>query len=309
MKRNKYQNHQIVFNILTYILWCVYFVTLLLATIKLLSGIVVHIVHSLEAIYNYLPIDNLWSPLPFLTYLVSICAVSYLWAKMFKASTQLYKTIRSTNKFLENKQVFYSNDLNVYVVKTNKLLAFTSGILRYKIFISEGTINILKKEELDAVILHELYHVRNLDPLKNILNQFMEQSTPWFPYKKQLYQNYVAISELSADTFASENMNSNSSLLKALDKLIDLTNPTSLNIASFLPQIERIPILTGNTTFSFRNNHLLLIFSICIISYFGIALNSYNPAEKCDDFNQCVTSLFSKSHTLKSDTQLSCISD
>lgn len=309
MRKNKYQNHQIVFNILTYLLWCAYFVTLLLATMKLLSGIVVHIVHSLEAIHNYLPIDNLLSPLQFLTYLVSISVVSYLWAKMFKASTQLFKTIRVTNGFLENKQAFYSNDLNVYVVKTNKLLAFTSGILRCKIFISEGTINALEKEELNAVILHELYHMKNFDPLKNILNQFMELSTPWFPYKRQLCQNYITISELSADTFASESMNSNSFLLKALDKLIDLTNPTSFNIATFVPRLERIPILTGNTNFSFRNNHLLLIFSFCIISYLGIALNSYNPAQKCDDFNQCVTSLFTRKHELNPDASLSCISD
>lgn len=309
MQRNNYINHKIAFNVLVYMLWSVYFATLLLSTFKLLSGIAMYSVHTLEAISNQLPIYNVITPLELILYFIFSVIVFSLWIKIFKATTQLVKVIKETNRFLNNNFAIYSSELNVYVIDTKKLLVFTSGILKFKIFISKGAINSLKKEELEAVILHEMHHVRSFDPLKNIINNFVEWSTPWLPLKKQLFQNYNTISELSADKFASESMNSEDFLLRALNKLLDISNPTAFNIATFISKLERIPILTGNTIFSFKSNYLVLLISIGIISYLGVSLNGFNPIDKCDDFNQCVSALLAKNQMLESSTGMSCISN
>lgn len=309
MQRNNYIKHKTAFNVLVYILWFLYIGTLLLATFKLLTGIAMHSIHVLEAITNHLPLYNVVTPTELILYIIFSVTIPILWIKVFNAFTQLIKIIRATNQFIKNHTAVYSSELNVYVIKTNRLLVFTSGIIKFKIFISTGTIKSLNKEELDVVILHELHHVRSFDPLKNIINNFVESSTPWFPLKKQLFQNYSTITELSADKYASESMNSEDSLLKALNKLLDISNPTAFSIATFISKLERIPILTGNTMFSFRSNYLLLVISIGIVSYLGVSLHSFNPIAKCDDFNQCATSLFTSNKELKSDTGMSCISN
>lgn len=52
---------------------------------------------------------------------------------------------------------------------TAEVAAFTIGLFRPKVVISEGMIQTFSDEEMDAIIFHEEYHQNNHDPLKLFL--------------------------------------------------------------------------------------------------------------------------------------------
>lgn len=55
--------------------------------------------------------------------------------------------------------------LKVYIIEDDSLNAFASGISKrsYSVSLSRGIINKLDDEELEAVIAHELTHIKNKD--------------------------------------------------------------------------------------------------------------------------------------------------
>lgn len=71
----------------------------------------------------------------------------------------------------------YPDELMEAVVRTGTLgvtciaadvpLAFCVGVLRPRIYVSHAVVLQLRSEELQAVLLHELYHSRRRDPLRN----------------------------------------------------------------------------------------------------------------------------------------------
>lgn len=78
------------------------------------------------------------------------------------------------------KQFFYSKKLKrnlvfitrkgkpVYVLPTLQITAFTIGLFRPKIVISEGMLQAFSEEEIDAIVLHEEYHQKKSRSIKVI---------------------------------------------------------------------------------------------------------------------------------------------
>lgn len=78
------------------------------------------------------------------------------------------------------KQFFYSKRLKrnlvsitrkgkqVYVLSTLQITAFTIGLFRPKIVISEGMFQAFSEEEIDAIVLHEEYHTKKSRSIKVI---------------------------------------------------------------------------------------------------------------------------------------------
>ena len=75
--------------------------------------------------------------------------------------------------------------------------AFTAG---KTIFLSVGFFEILSKKEQDAVILHELYHVRS----RSAWNKFTMNFASWFSPFAAFSHNNLAKDERRADFFASQ---------------------------------------------------------------------------------------------------------
>lgn len=57
----------------------------------------------------------------------------------------------------------------VDVVRSEQPYAYCYGLLRPRICLSTGLVHLLDDEELEAVLLHERYHLQNYDPLKIVL--------------------------------------------------------------------------------------------------------------------------------------------
>jgi Zn-dependent protease with chaperone function len=95
---------------------------------------------------------------------------------------------------------------NIFLPFKNDRLkyAFTSGILRPKIFLSTGACNYLTPKELKLVILHELYHYREKGPLKNYVIFIIQELLFFVPFIHLIVRVFSDANEKAADDHAVE---------------------------------------------------------------------------------------------------------
>jgi Zn-dependent protease with chaperone function len=90
----------------------------------------------------------------------------------------------------------------VVLVVAPESFSFVYGALTPRIAISRGLFNDCSDEELRAVLEHERYHVRNLDPLKMMSMQALSAALFFMPALDALRARYAAARELAADRHA-----------------------------------------------------------------------------------------------------------
>jgi Zn-dependent protease with chaperone function len=87
----------------------------------------------------------------------------------------------------------------VILVDTSEWFSFAYGALTPRVAISRGLLEGVSEGELAAVLEHESYHVRNLDPLKVLLVRALPATFLFLPVLNALRTRYVAGRELAAD--------------------------------------------------------------------------------------------------------------
>lgn len=87
----------------------------------------------------------------------------------------------------------------VQVVSEPKPLAFTYGLWTPRVVLSEGLVGTLNDDELQAVLQHERYHVRNWDTLKVVVARSASAAFFFLPVLRSLCDRYLASRELVAD--------------------------------------------------------------------------------------------------------------
>ena len=92
----------------------------------------------------------------------------------------------------------------VILVDSPERFSFAYGALTPRVAVSRGLLEVASREELDAVLEHERYHVRNLDPLKVLLARALPAAFFYLPAFRSLNERYVAGRELAADRRAVE---------------------------------------------------------------------------------------------------------
>lgn len=88
------------------------------------------------------------------------------------------------------------------LVDSDAPFSFVFGAFRPRIAVSHALVETATPAELDAVIEHERYHVRNLDPLRISLARALPMALFYVPALSQLRERYVARRELAADRHA-----------------------------------------------------------------------------------------------------------
>lgn len=90
----------------------------------------------------------------------------------------------------------------VMLVDASEPFSFVYGVLTPRVAVSQGLVDAASSEELRAVIEHERYHVRNVDPLKIVLSRSLSAALFFLPVLGSLCARYVADCELAADRHA-----------------------------------------------------------------------------------------------------------
>jgi Zn-dependent protease with chaperone function len=90
------------------------------------------------------------------------------------------------------------------LVDSAESFSFVYGALRPRVVVSDGLFEEASDDELRAVLEHEAYHVRNLDPLKVLLARALPVTFFYLPVLRDVRGRYVAGRELAADRRAAQ---------------------------------------------------------------------------------------------------------
>jgi Zn-dependent protease with chaperone function len=90
-------------------------------------------------------------------------------------------------------------DGRVVLVDCPEWFSFAYGALTPRVAVSRGLLEGVSVEELQAVLEHERYHVRNLDPLKVLIVRALPATFFFLPVLGSLRTRYMAGRELAAD--------------------------------------------------------------------------------------------------------------
>lgn len=88
------------------------------------------------------------------------------------------KSKEITDNHISDFVANYSKKIKVYLIDSAQPVACSFSLLRKKIFISVGMIDILTKKEIEAVLLHELGHIKNNSSLSKFSNSFLKFLSP-----------------------------------------------------------------------------------------------------------------------------------
>jgi Zn-dependent protease with chaperone function len=87
----------------------------------------------------------------------------------------------------------------IALIDVDEPLSFAYGAFTPKVAVSRGLLETVSPAELDAVLEHERYHVRSLDPLKVLMARAIPDALFYLPALRGLHARYIAGRELAAD--------------------------------------------------------------------------------------------------------------
>jgi beta-lactamase regulating signal transducer with metallopeptidase domain len=119
----------------------------------------------------------------------------------------------------------------VMLVDAPESFSFVYGVLTPRVAVSQGLVEAASADELGAVIEHERYHVRSLDPLKIVLARSLSAALFFLPALGALRTRYIVDCELAADRQAIARCGDRS-LAGALLKAIRGPNWNELSVAA-----------------------------------------------------------------------------
>ena len=112
-------------------------------------------------------------------------------------------------------------DGRVDVVEAPEPIGFSFGLVRPRVCLTTGLLQLLTTREIEAVLRHEAYHVQNRDPLRVLLGRVLVATLFIVPSCRDLLGHYRRHVEVTADRAATGQMGEVQSLASALAKLLD----------------------------------------------------------------------------------------
>ena len=131
-------------------------------------------------------------------YILTIFILVVILGFFLKTLLSYLKTQRKLNSILESrifsipkklKIILEMNDIkpdSLVIVKDEKDFALTIDWFSPKIVVSSNLIDMLSRKQLEAVILHEYYHLTNKHPLLLITSEIFSSSLPFLPVLRDL---------------------------------------------------------------------------------------------------------------------------
>ena len=92
--------------------------------------------------------------------------------------------------------------VTAHVFGDSRPQAFCAGLLRPRIYLSTGALNVLSWPELNAVVAHEAHHAAQRDPLRILLTRVLRDAFFFLPIMRHVADRYCALAEMAADDAA-----------------------------------------------------------------------------------------------------------
>lgn len=95
----------------------------------------------------------------------------------------------------------------ITVIDHEGIVAVTYGFILPRIVLSSKVMDDFSDREIAAIVWHENYHCRNLDPLRSLILQIMMTSLPFLPILQKLAHYIQVWMELLADRYVIRKLN------------------------------------------------------------------------------------------------------
>lgn len=176
----------------------------------------------------------------------------------------------------------------VSVIPSMDRLCFCAGLLRPRIYISDGALQALSREELVAVMIHERHHLRKFDPLRSALLRALKNALFFIPVVHYLEKRHEVAKEVSADAEAMRRGQGKLFLASALYKLSEArySGIPALSLFADKKVLEiRISFLRGRGFIPVRLTIGTMAVSLVMVGAFLLAVHPSQaetpPQEPC----------------------------
>lgn len=207
-----------------------------------------------------------------------------------------YPEIERTLKSIFKKEALPS----VYLLKTLKPVAYTFGLFKTSICVSQGILEKLSSEELEALISHEAAHIYRRDVFFTWLAVLMKDIMFVLPISHWLVSKFIYEKEHAADEFALKITKNPIGLASAIVKVSKMGNslapaytPTFAEKKTVESRVKQLLGLNYRPAYGKKSLIISLIASsIIVMSIVGVAFALPNPNHPstqagCGSMSQC----------------------
>jgi hypothetical protein len=128
-----------------------------------------------------------------------------------------------------------------WLINDDRPQAFCAGLLRPRVYLSTGALELLDAPALAAVLAHERHHATHHDPLRHACGRILTAGLFFIPVLRGLTQRQQALAEMSADEAAVLTAGGDRSALASA--MLSFTQASSSDALGIDPQ--RIDYLLG----------------------------------------------------------------
>jgi hypothetical protein len=168
---------------------------------------------------------------------------SVAFAVIALAARSALSQLRARRRFLAGLRLVGSAEVagrETFIIDDPRPQAFCTGLLRPRIYVSRGTLDLLDAEELQAVVAHETHHAHRRDPLRIFIARALGEALFFLPVLRRLADRYSALAELAADEAAVRRSGTRRPLAAALLAFEEAPSASVVGIAR-----ERVDHLLG----------------------------------------------------------------
>ena len=253
-----------------------------LISLQKLFPLVSHTVYYCKSLINSLslPIPYYLAALPialvFVVLFIVILRLSLIYVKVRFLRKNLIRNIQlntSFNDLLEKLQLVHKT----YLIESKKQFAFCLGIRNPKIYMSTGLLTCLTTEELEVVLRHERYHLKNKDTLTMLIVSIGESLLPFFPIFSDFLANFRIEREIKADKDAIQGLGNKEPVISVLKKLLSVSSMTLITASAIADRDTLEPRILAlvKKDFHFRRfkmrRILVSVFSVLLMSVIILA--------------------------------------
>lgn len=180
-----------------------------------------------------------------------IITFGFLFLVLLRALWKMLGRLKETSTFSERLIATASPrrswGIDYFVFPFILPLAWTAGWVKPKIFVSSSLLETLTQEELRTVLLHEAFHQKTRDPLRNLLLSFLADLVFFLPLTNRLRKAFGLARELRADFHSLDKGQDLSSLVASLRKIHSYRVSPELGLSLYSPaefnDLERLRYL------------------------------------------------------------------
>lgn len=122
-------------------------------------------------------------------------------------------------RVLERIKMHYNGPLPVYLVKSAHPICLVQGLIEPRIIVSSAVCRELSEDELEAAVLHEVYHLQRRDPLRRLAAESVADFLFFIPVLRNLVRRLLDAQELAADRFTAGLLGTPNNLASAIVKI------------------------------------------------------------------------------------------